>query len=207
VIFLYENGWILFILSEALTWLAALIFFACRYLLRLERISNFCLLLIILCTIFQAFLAGVNYFFTGKVSFFQVVIILFIIYASTLGSSDFERIDKYLQQKFNKYRKLNSNEETPDSTTELNYRNGLFLFHTIAFSFMHLIWFCLDFLTMNYSFTHVFLFQQWISHPHQGIFHNSAFNIISYLWSIIYIFDLCFFIIFTFPYKIRKERK
>ncbi|WP_100407803.1 hypothetical protein [Bacillus solitudinis] len=189
--FLYEHGWVLFILSEGLTWLAALMFLISRYRLRLYRLSQWCLLLIILCTFFQAVLAGVNYYFTGKVSFFQVVIILFILYASTIGSSDFERIEKYILQKFKRYRKRNEIDELKvDSITYLKARQWLFIIHTTTLFGVHFLWFMLDSKTSSSRFL---LFNEWIQHPHQGFFNNQSFNIISYLWSIVYLIDLsCF---------------
>lgn len=198
--FLYEHGWFFFILSEGLTWLSTVLGFFSRYRLGLHRLSQWCLLFIILCTISQAFLAGINYYFTGKVSFFQVVIILFIIYASTLGSSDFQRLDNYIQQKTKKYRKLNDTVGIKnDIFAYVNYRQQLFFIHTTALFVIHFVWLAIDFNTANglsgYSLD---FFNEWFQHPHQGFFNNPTFNIISYVWSIIYIFDLYTFLTYTF---------
>ncbi|WP_332631586.1 hypothetical protein [Halalkalibacter flavus] len=198
--FLYENGWILFILSEGLTWLAALLFFICRYRLKLDRVSQWCLTLIILCTLFQGLLAGINYYFTGKVSFFQIVIILFIIYASTLGSADFKRMDQYIQNKFEKHRKLlNTVEKIDHLRPYIKFRRQLFFIHTIAFIAIHIAWFAIDINTSNSLPAYqLFYFNEWLQHPHQGLFHSPVFNIISYMWSIVYLFDVYIFLIYTF---------
>ncbi|MFC0472963.1 hypothetical protein ACFFHM_21340 [Halalkalibacter kiskunsagensis] len=198
--FLYENGWVLFILSEGLTWLFGLLFLISRYRFRLDHLSQWCLLVIILCTIFQALLAGINYYFTGRVSVFQVVIILFIIYAATLGSSDFKRLDSYIQQKTKKYRQLKDAPlHNDDIFSYAKYRQQLFFLHTIALIVIHLVWFALDFNTSG-SLTdyRLFFLSDWLQHPHQGFFNNPTFNIISYLWSIFYIIDLYIFLTYTF---------
>ncbi|MFC0559800.1 hypothetical protein [Halalkalibacter alkalisediminis] len=40
VVFLNEHGWVLFILSKGLTWLAALLFLISRYRLRIDRLKD-----------------------------------------------------------------------------------------------------------------------------------------------------------------------
>ncbi|WP_227936123.1 hypothetical protein [Alkalihalobacillus deserti] len=202
--FLYEHGWLLFILSEGLTWLAALVFLISRYRLKLDRLSHWCLLLIVLCTIFQALLALVNYYFTGKVSFFQVVIIVFIIYASTLGKSDFERLDTYIQHKCKRYRKFNEIDGPTDKVrTYIKDRQQLFFIHTTALFVIHFAWFMIDSKTSDRKF---FLFNEWIQHPHQGFYNNPVFNIISYVWSIVYIIDVSFFLSCILLWWIRQLR-
>jgi hypothetical protein len=198
--FLYDHGWILFILSEGLTWVATLLFFIFRYRFKLDRISQWCLTFIILCTLFQGLLAGVNYYFTGKVSFFQIVIILFIIYASTLGSADFKRMDQYIQNKFEKYRKLPNTVGNSDNYKPyVKYRQQLFSIHTIAFFAIHSTWFAIDFNTANsLSGYQLFYFNEWLQHPHQGLYHHPVFNIISYMWSIFYLIDLHIFLTLIF---------
>ncbi|WP_332697358.1 hypothetical protein [Halalkalibacter lacteus] len=206
--FLYEHGWVLFILSEGLTWLATLLFLVSRYRFRLDLLSQWCLIIIILCTIFQALLAGINYYLTGKVSFFQVIIILFILYASTLGSSDFKRLDYYIQQKTKKYRGLiDTTVKKDDILAYVKYRQQLFFIHTTAIFIIHFVWFAIDFNTSNgLSGYRLFFLNEWFQHPHQGFFNNLTFNIISYLWSIIYIFDLYIFLIYTFLLHFRQVR-
>jgi hypothetical protein len=212
---MYEHGWLLFVLSEGLTWLAVVLFLVGRYWLELNRLSQWCLLFIILCNNFQALLAGIDYYFTGKVSFFQVVIILFIIYASTLGSSDFQRLDKYIQQKLNKYRGTLKTEgeqdeiqaETQDDIrTYIKYRRQLFSIHTTAFVVLHFVWLVIDMSTTTVlSGYEVFFPNEWFHHPHQGYFHNPILNIISYVWSIVYVFDVYIFLIYSFLGRFKKR--
>ncbi|RSL31956.1 hypothetical protein D7Z54_18430 [Salibacterium salarium] len=188
--FLYAHGWGLFIVSEGLTWVAGLMFFVTRYGFRFNRLSQCFLYCIILFTIFQGLLAGINYLNTGQVSLLQVVIILFIIYAATLGSSDFERLDLYIKQKVNKYRHPNqSDRKYVDTSAYLKQRQLLFILHTTVFIGVHLLLFAFHF--NDFIF---FYLREWVQHPHQGLFQHSLINIISYVWSIIYIFDLYFYL-------------
>lgn len=156
--------------------------------------SKFCVLFITLCTICQAFLAGVNYSFTGRVSFFQVVIILFIVYAITVGSADIERLDKYIQEIHQRYRQASERVTMQENfSIYIKHRQQLFFVHTIALVFIHFIWFAIDFNTANHLYGYLFYFSDWLQHPDQVFFSNSYLNIISYVWSILYMFDLYFF--------------
>ncbi|RSL34181.1 hypothetical protein D7Z54_06345 [Salibacterium salarium] len=189
--FLHGHGWALFILSEGLTWVAALMFLVSRYGFQLKRLSQWFLTCIILFTIFQGALAGIDYYITGKVSAFQVFIILFIVYTSTLGSSDFERIDLYIKQKIDKHHRTYNNDRSPVQTDSyVKHKQLLFIVHTISFFGAHLFWFFID------SNAIVFFYvNEWLHHPHQGLFHHPFINIISYGWSIIYLIDLYFYLI------------
>ncbi|WP_026700792.1 hypothetical protein [Salibacterium aidingense] len=198
--FLYEFGWSLFILSEGLTWGIVLLFIVSRYFFHLDRLSQWFLFLIILFTVFQAFLAGVNYYITGKVSFFQVVIILFIIYAGTLGSSNFERLDIYIQQWINNYLKSDKSDRIPViPAIDFKQENLIFGIHSIAFFGILLFWYAID--------SHpLFAISIWLQHPHLGLFNNSIFNVISYVWCITYIFELFFYILNALIWWMRQNR-
>lgn len=52
----------------------------------------------------EALLAWVVYLQTGEISTFQIVILIFIVYACTFGISDFKRLDRYIKLKIGKWR-------------------------------------------------------------------------------------------------------
>ncbi|GAE29788.1 hypothetical protein [Halalkalibacter hemicellulosilyticus] len=195
--YFYQNGWILFLLSEGITWLCIFVFLVFRYIYQLNRLSHLFLHTILLCTFFQAMLAGINYYYTGKVSFFQVLIILFILYGSTLGTSHFKNLDKFIQQRLSKNRHIRTSSDNDHRIDTDNYPT-LFFMHTLFFIAIHWFWFSYDFYghdqLANISFQQI---PMWIESPHNGFFSNPLFNIISYIWYIIYLFDLTIFVLNT----------
>ncbi len=149
--------------------------------------------MIILCTFFQAILVFIDYSFTNKISLFQLIIIIFIVYATTIGSSDIQRLDQFLQKKFKKTRTTFSE----NIYVYTKYRRKLFLIHTTTFLTIHLVWFLID-LNINKDLYNIKLLvfnEPFFTLP--LFFKSNFFNIISYLWIIIYSFDLCTTLIYT----------
>ncbi|WP_202079244.1 hypothetical protein [Caldalkalibacillus salinus] len=197
---LFYHQWGLFFISEGLIWILMVFFLLARYLLRLNGLSLFLLLLVILGNGFQLFLGSVDYYFTGKVSFFQVFIILFIIYASTLGQADFKRLDRYIKQKvltwqnkrgWMRHEMLEVIRPEPEAErlAYRKYRRQLLAIHILAYLVMHTLWFMID-VSVSYGATTRFDIAEWMQHPHRGWFHDPFFNILSYVWSLFLIYDL-----------------
>src|SRR5699024_1595298 len=62
--------------------------------------------LFLLFILFEGLLAYLIYRQTGEIDTFQVVIIIFIIYACTFGVGDFKKLDRYIKVKVGKWRKV-----------------------------------------------------------------------------------------------------
>jgi hypothetical protein len=189
--FLYEHEWLLFLTAEALTWVFALFFCISRYRYRMEHISRLFLVLVGVCTLFQVVLVGVDYYITGKISFFQVILCMFFVYAATLGHSEFVRLDQYIKSRITPYRSENSDE----FKTHTLYRLRVILVHTAAFVLLHAIWYIADSATSGLPPLTVFIFNEWIEYPHQGFFSVPELNMLSYFWKVIYYYDLCVFVL------------
>ncbi len=199
---LYENEWILFIFSEALTWFSIIMLLITRYKFTVDRLSQLFLAIIILCTLFQALLVGIDFYFTGTISLFQVIIILFIIYASTLGSSDIQRLDQYLQHKIKKKRQIFND----DLYDYIYYKKQLFYIHTFAYISIHFIWLLIDSnLNINVTSILLFLYNQSYLYTIPNLFNNMLFNLLSYLWSIIYFFDISVVIFYSIWQRISNH--
>ncbi len=190
--FLYKNEWIFFAVSEGLMWVFLLFFFITRYKLLMNQVSNLFLFQIIIINLFQAFLVCIDYYFTGSVSFFQVFMILFIIYASTIGRSDFKRLDVLMKKRYIHLHRT----QCSSLISEITYRLILFAIHTTVFFLLHIIWYRID-VTPGLPNIQLFLFHEWVNYPHQGYYTNPLFNIMSYIWKIIYVIDLCILVIYT----------
>ncbi|WP_078552397.1 hypothetical protein [Bacillus alkalicellulosilyticus] len=171
-----------------------------RYKFGLVRLSTFFLGIVVGCNVFQALLVINNYLLTGTISLFQVIIILFILYGCTIGRSDFERLDAFLQQKYNGKRDtLNA-----DFLSYVHYRKKLFLFHGCALLVTHLVWLMVDHYYFIASTEKVFIFKETFFYMLPMIYHNSPLNILSYLWIIVFLFDTCiifYYFIWQLKYK------
>lgn len=104
--FLIDYQWQLFITIEILFLLALLAFGFVRYFLNKSRLS-----LIFLCSTFgfvilEALLAFLIYRRTGEIGIFQIVILIFVLYAVTFGIRDFKNLDRWMRQKIGKWRKV-----------------------------------------------------------------------------------------------------
>lgn len=206
VSFMHEHGWLLFLISEGLTWLFIGLFFYCRYWLKFDRLSQVLLIVIIMINIFQIFLGCIDYYVTGEISFFQIVIVLFITYASTLGNADFKRLDQFIKKKINKYRMyIDQDEELEALQSHIPYRMGLFFTHTIAFGFIHYIWFLFerDWFNSMIDFN-LFIVRTWFQSIDPTFFTSSIYIMTSYVWSIIYLFDLFVFLVYFLIWKCWK---
>lgn len=96
--------WELFILFEVLSWAFLLIFLIMRYAFSREKIGRVFLFLFVLFIVFEALLALVVYKQTGEISTFQIVIIIFVIYAFTFGVGDFKKLDRFIKEKIGTWR-------------------------------------------------------------------------------------------------------
>ncbi|MDC3418632.1 hypothetical protein [Aquibacillus salsiterrae] len=194
---LHVYGWTFFVISESLTWLFVILFMLARYKWMANRLSYLFMIGAIICNLFQLVIVWVDYYFTGTVSFLQMVIILFIIYATTLGSNDMKRIDSYIQKKINNKRnsRITSSKVRMDNKTYILYKRNLFLLHTVAYFLFHLLWYIFDPNTTGLPNYSLFFFNEWINYPHEGFYSLPIFNIISYFWKIIYFFE-CIVMIF-----------
>jgi hypothetical protein len=207
VSFLYGHSWLLFVISEGATWVLVFFLFFCRYWLRFDRVSKWLFKLIVLINVFQIFLGIIDYYYTGKISFFQIVIVLFITYACTLGSSDFQRLDQYIKEKWSRGSGINRTDlvHHEDIRLHMAYRKWLFFLHTTAFTIIHYLWFKLE--SSRYSTFGEFMKyvnNGWFQHIDQAFFTNSIYYMISYVWSMIYAFD--FIVIFMYLFLSRYLR-
>lgn len=102
--FIIDYQWELFISLEVVSLLFLIVFLVIRYAFTKQRLSVLFLLLFLFCMVLEAVLAGVIYQETGEFSTFQVVIVLFLVYACTFGIGDFKKLDRFIKQKVGYWR-------------------------------------------------------------------------------------------------------
>src|SRR5690625_1471276 len=91
--------WELFIFVEVIFWLLIILFLILRYILQWKSASIGILPLFVATIIADLFLGWVDYQQTGEFSLFQIIVVIFVIYAVTSGRSDFQRLDAWVQRK------------------------------------------------------------------------------------------------------------
>ena len=102
--FLVENQWELFIFAEVLSLASLLLFGIVRYGFSKKRLSLNFLFLFLVLLILEGILALLIYRETGEISTFQIVIIIFIVYACTFGINDFKKLDRWMRKKIGNWR-------------------------------------------------------------------------------------------------------
>ncbi|HLR70918.1 MAG TPA: hypothetical protein VK085_05760 [Pseudogracilibacillus sp.] len=196
--FILEYQWEIFIFLEVFSLLFLLTFLIFRYAFSKENIGRIFLFLFVLFIILEAILAFLVYQHTGEIETFQVVIIIFVIYAFTFGIADFKRLDRYIKDKVGKWRGVELLTEEDKRKMERlkdpkviarNYRLWWYG-HTFVFVLAHL------FFWMNYgNDAHSFFYYvsdlSWFDGEslEQSPFTNEMIMNISMLWIIIYVVD------------------
>lgn len=102
--FIVDYQWYIFITVEILSWVMLLFFGVCRYVFQKKRLSNWFILLFIFFIFLEAVLALVLYQETGEISDFQIIIIIFVLYACTFGITDFRKLDRWMRGKIGNWR-------------------------------------------------------------------------------------------------------
>lgn len=105
--FMVTYQWGIFIAIEILSFIFLLSFLIVRYAFTKQKLSVFLLISFLLCIVLEAVLALLIYQETGEISTFQIVIAIFVVYACTLGISDFKKFDRYIKGKVGKWRGVN----------------------------------------------------------------------------------------------------
>lgn len=102
--FILQNYWEVFITLEVLSIVSLLLFGVVRYLLGKKKTSLFFIVSFLVLLILEALLSFVIYKKTGEFSTFQIVIVVFVLYACTFGIGDFKRLDRWMRFKIGKWK-------------------------------------------------------------------------------------------------------
>lgn len=97
--FLLEHKIAVLIASEVIFFVFAGLALLLRYWFRLNKASLAALIIVILNELAVLLLGVMDYIQLGTISLFQILIIIFIIYALLFGRSDFKKFDRWIQKK------------------------------------------------------------------------------------------------------------
>lgn len=213
--FLQNYQWEIFIFLEVASWLFLVVFLLMRYAFDKISLSRVFLALFLLFILFEGLLAYLIYQRTGEIDSFQVIVLIFIIYACSFGVSDFKKLDRYIKVKVGKWRKV-------DLLTEKDKRimaalkdprviarkNRLWFYgHTTVFAIANLIFWQLY---GNEAQTFLAYMQDWSWFEEAGIasapYKNEMVMNVVKLWLIIYVVDAIIAWSYTFfPKKDKGE--
>ena len=98
--------WEIFIALEVLSMLALLLFGSVRYLLNKKTLSLLFIIAFLILLLLEALLAILIYQETKEISAFQMVVIIFVLYACTFGMTDFKKLDRWMRRKIGKWRNV-----------------------------------------------------------------------------------------------------
>lgn len=112
--------WEIFIGIEILSLVCLLLFGFFRYFLGKKKHSTLFIVSFIALLFLEAILAFIIYQETGEFSTFQMVIMIFLLYACTFGINDFRNLDRWMRKKIGKWRKV---ELLTDKDYEIMRRN------------------------------------------------------------------------------------
>src|SRR5690625_2173231 len=101
--FLIEYQWEVFITIEILSLISLLLFGTIRYFFDKRKLSVGFIFLFFALLFVEGILAFIIYRMKGEFSTFQMVIIIFLIYACTFGINDFKKLDRWMREKVSKW--------------------------------------------------------------------------------------------------------
>ncbi|QKG84488.1 hypothetical protein GXN76_08370 [Kroppenstedtia pulmonis] len=102
--FVTEYRWLLLIYAELIFWGSLITFFILRYWYNIRSASYISIIVIIANEIFMFSLGLIEYLETGRISTYQSIIFVAIIYSLTLGKKDIKRLDAYFQRKIQQWK-------------------------------------------------------------------------------------------------------
>lgn len=136
-----DYQWEIFIVLEILSVLSLTAFGILRYWFMKPRVSVLLIVLFLLLLILEAALGLLIFRETGKISTFQIVITVFVLYAVTFGIFDFLKLDRWMRRKIGGMRGVDLLSDKDRAVIEKNkdpkYIAGKYrmtsIIHTIVF--------------------------------------------------------------------------
>ncbi|WP_343034913.1 hypothetical protein [Sporosarcina jiandibaonis] len=104
--FIVQYQWEIFITIEILSVISLLLFGILRYLLNKQKLSSLAIIAFLVLLLIEASLGILIYQETKKISTFQIIIIIFVIYACTFGIFDFLKLDRWIRKVVGKWRHI-----------------------------------------------------------------------------------------------------
>ncbi|MEK4869685.1 hypothetical protein [Niallia sp. FSL W8-1348] len=206
-----KYNWELFIFIELLSFGSLVLFGIFRYFFDKSRLSIMFIFIFLFMLIIEGALGIYVYSQTGEISTFQIVIIVFIIYACTFGIFDFMKLDRWMRKKIGTLRgiellsdkdyKIINRNNNPEYIAK-KYRLSSFI-HLIIFVSVQAIFWRVG--TENISEIKMYLSNlSWINKgiAEESPYPNDVTLGIGVIWGIVFIADFIYSWSYTlFPKK------
>lgn len=190
--------WEIFIGLEILSLIFLLTFFIIRYAFTAQKLSRWFLSLFIFCILLEGILAVIVYQKTGEISTFQIVVLIFIVYACTFGIFDFKKLDLFIKRKVGEWRGIDLLTEADLQRIERNrdpkyqaqqYRRWWYG-HTLVFIVAHCV-FWLYYGNPEYGLIYYLTDLSWWSDGELGTgpFQHEMVDQVSKLWMLVFAVD------------------
>lgn len=204
--------WEIFITAEILSVLSLLLFGIVRYLMGKRRSSLLFLVLFLGLLVLEAGLALIIYQKTGEISTFQMVVMIFVIYACTFGIVDFKKLDRWMRLKIGKWRGVQllsehdiriMNKQKDPRYIARKYRNSS-IAHLVVFVTAQMAFLVYGTENMDQLLTYV-TDLSWLGteNMEEVPYANETIYGMSMLWGIIFIIDF----IYSWSYTIFPANK
>lgn len=206
-----EYHWELFITAELLALVALLLFGIWRYFFNKPRLSRVFIFLFLSLIVLEGLLGLYVYRQTGEINTFQIVILIFIIYAFTFGIFDFIKLDRWMRTKIGKLRGVELLTEKDYEIIERNnnpkyiakkYRRSSYIHLVLFLTAQSILW-----ALGTESMSEVKMYLTDFSWIEKGMAEGSPYpNDITYgigmVWGIVFIVDFIYSWSYTlFPKK------
>ena len=207
--FILDHKWIFLITAEIVFWVCAVAFLILRYWFKFDKLSKFVIVIFIVNDLWIALLGFMDFQRTGEFSFYQIIIVIFIVYAMTLGKSDFKKLDYFIKRQVAKRR----GEPLNDAQKPVQYYGMAlaviewkqFAGHIFIFILMHVIFFFAFGFSESMQQTPITeLFSVWFNNENNAVpFNHEGVNQFSQVWLLILLIDFAI----TLSYTIFPKRK
>ncbi|RRN69518.1 hypothetical protein EI200_16445 [Peribacillus simplex] len=211
--FILEHKWVFLVAAEIVFWISVLTFLTLRYWFKLKKLSMVFFATFIINDLWIATMGFMDYLKTGEFRSYQVIILIFIIYAFTYGKSDFRKLDAFVQKKVAKLK----GEEIPvmDQRRELYGRERAqsewkqFLGHLLIYAIVHIVLIFVFGLSKQVGDINSLnqLFSIWFEEKQaQFPFDHSGFNNLSRIWTLVLAIDAAITLSYTIFPKAENKR-
>ena len=206
--FILDHKWFFLITAEIIFWVCAIAFLLLRYWFKFDRLSKFIITIFIINDLWIAFLAFSDYQRTGEFSMYQIIIVIFIVYAMTFGKSDFKKLDFFIKRQVAKF-KGESLETLQNPIQHYGLAYAIiewkqFVGHLFVFVILHVIFFMA--FGLSDSLTTIpkeNWFGSWFNKETSTVpFNHEGINQFSRVWLLVLLIDFVITLSYTiFPKK------
>ncbi|WP_416829226.1 hypothetical protein [Ectobacillus polymachus] len=203
--FILENKWLFLIAAEVVFWVSVSTFLLLRYWFGLKKLSITFFVLFIVNDMWIATMGFFDYLKTNIFSNYQIVIIVFLVYALTYGKNDFRKLDAFMQRqvaawkgqpipKVEGVKKLYGKEHA-------RHERKQFFIHFLVYVIAHIIFLVMfGFSDQITSFRDIEnVLSHWFEEKQTNFpSNNPTINNISRVWSLILAIDAVISLSYTF---------